>query len=148
MLRTEENHPITLSSTIFWHRLLLIYFVKCFSGVAELTTQLLRLIGIFWNTVRACRTYRGSLAGFESCNLQLVQGLGHHAPARWMHWSCPLGGHLACVRGDPIHRELLVRAEGVAAQCMHGERFPTEVGLKLVRQIGRASCRERVLRLV
>ena len=28
--------------------LLLIYFVKCFSGVAELTTQLLRLIGILW----------------------------------------------------------------------------------------------------
>ena len=48
VLRTQENYPITTPSTIFWHYLLLIYFVKCFSGVAELTSQLLRLIGILW----------------------------------------------------------------------------------------------------
>ena len=48
VLRTQEKHHSPVNSTIFWHRLLLIYFAKCFSGVAELTTQLLRLIGILW----------------------------------------------------------------------------------------------------
>ena len=47
VLRTQDNHPINYA-TVFWRRLLLIYFVKCFLGVAELTTQLLRLIGILW----------------------------------------------------------------------------------------------------
>ena len=35
-------------STVLLHLLLLISLAKCFSGVAELTTQLLRLIGILW----------------------------------------------------------------------------------------------------
>ena len=47
VLRTQENHPVNYA-TIFWRRLLLIYFIKCFSGVAALTTRLLRLIGILW----------------------------------------------------------------------------------------------------
>ena len=47
VLRTQENHPVNYA-TIFCCRLLLMYFAKCFSGVAELTTQLLRLIGILW----------------------------------------------------------------------------------------------------
>ena len=48
VLRTQENHLITTPSTILLHLLLLIYLAKCFLGVAELTTQLLRLIGILW----------------------------------------------------------------------------------------------------
>ena len=48
VLRTQEKHHSPVNSTIIWHRLLLIYFAKCFSRVAELTTQLLRLIGILW----------------------------------------------------------------------------------------------------
>ena len=39
---------ILLPSTVFLLLVLLISFAKCFSGVAELTTQLLRLIGILW----------------------------------------------------------------------------------------------------
>ena len=48
VLRTQENHHIITPPTILSHLLLLIYFAKCFSGVVELTTQLLRLIGILW----------------------------------------------------------------------------------------------------
>ena len=43
----QESHHIT-TPTVLLHLLLLIYFAKCFLGVAELTTQLLRLIGILW----------------------------------------------------------------------------------------------------
>ena len=38
----------TTQSTVLLHLMLLITFAKSFSGVAELTTQLLRLIGILW----------------------------------------------------------------------------------------------------
>ena len=47
VLRTQENHPVNCT-TVFFHLLLLIYFIKCFSGLAELTTRLLRLICILW----------------------------------------------------------------------------------------------------
>ena len=88
------------------------------------------------NTVRIFWTHRGSLAGFKSCNLQLVQGLGHHTSTRRMHRSCLLGRHLACVRGGPVHGELLVRAKTIAAQSVHGKCLPAEVRLELM-------CREK-----
>ena len=48
VFRTQENHHITTPSIVLLHLLFLIYFDKCFSGLAKLTTQLLRLIGILW----------------------------------------------------------------------------------------------------
>ena len=65
VFRTQENHPITTPSTIFFHLLLLIYFVKCFPGVAELKTQLLRLIGILW--LPLCRINKLGYTSLEGC---------------------------------------------------------------------------------
>ena len=48
VLRTQEKHHNTTPPTVLWPLMLLTSFTKCFSGVAELTTQLLRLIGILW----------------------------------------------------------------------------------------------------
>ena len=48
VLRTQEKHHNTTPPTVLLPLVLLTSFTKCFSGVVELTTQLLRLIGILW----------------------------------------------------------------------------------------------------
>ena len=79
VLRTQENHHIISPSTILSHLLLLIYFAKCLLGVAEFTTQLLRLIGILW--LLLCRINKLGYT-YPRRLLRSPTLVGHQAPSR------------------------------------------------------------------